>query len=53
MKQEKKQVFLIFWSICFLRDEKSERRQRLLLVKWIKLVLNLMQVLEEVRLLTI
>ena len=53
MKQQKKLEFLIFWSTCFLSEERNGRLQRLLQLQWIRFELNLMHELGNIELLII
>ena len=53
MKQQKKLEFLIFWSTCFLNEERNGRLQKLLQQQWTRLELNLMHELGNIELLII
>ena len=53
MKQQKKLEFLIFWSTCFLNEERNGRLQRLLQLQWTRFELNLMHELGNIELLII
>ena len=53
MKQRKKLGFLIFWSTCFLNEERNGRLQKLLPQQWTRFELNLMHELDNIELLII